>query len=134
MAMASAARMMSCCTAASALLSRAGVVDRTHRLASVRHFSAAAVSLYGTGMREERVRVRRSHRRICCSASSSAVLESGAENGVQIQFYNTMKRQKEMFRPIVPGKVSMYVCGVTSYDFSHIGHARVYVAFDVLFR
>jgi hypothetical protein len=109
-------------------------VDRTHRLASVRHFSAAAVSLYGTGMREERVRVRRSHRRICCSASSSAVLESGAENGVQIQFYNTMKRQKEMFRPIVPGKVSMYVCGVTSYDFSHIGHARVYVAFDVLFR
>jgi hypothetical protein len=45
-----------------------------------------------------------------------------------------MSKQKEKFRPKVAGKVSMYVCGVTSYDYSHIGHARVYVAFDVLFR
>lgn len=50
------------------------------------------------------------------------------------QIYNSMTKQKEKFIPIVPGKVSMYVCGVTSYDFSHIGHARAYVAFDVLFR
>lgn len=64
-------------------------------------------------------------RKICCS---SAVTES------DIQLFNTMKRQKEVFKPLVPGKVSMYVCGVTSYDYSHIGHARVYVAFDVLFR
>ncbi|KAL8229957.1 hypothetical protein R6Q57_014857 [Mikania cordata] len=52
----------------------------------------------------------------------------------EFQIYNSMTKQKEKFKPIVPGKVSMYVCGVTSYDFSHIGHARAYVAFDVLFR
>ncbi|KAF9616660.1 hypothetical protein IFM89_031524 [Coptis chinensis] len=42
--------------------------------------------------------------------------------------------QKQMFTPKNPGKVGMYVCGVTAYDLSHIGHARVYVSFDVLFR
>ncbi|KAI3731599.1 hypothetical protein L1987_62788 [Smallanthus sonchifolius] len=52
----------------------------------------------------------------------------------EFQIYNSITKQKEKFKPIVPGKVSMYVCGVTSYDFSHIGHARAYVAFDVLFR
>ncbi|KAD7116648.1 hypothetical protein E3N88_03916 [Mikania micrantha] len=52
----------------------------------------------------------------------------------EFQIYNSMTKQKEKFKPIVPGKVSMYVCGVTSYDFSHIGHARAYIAFDVLFR
>ena len=36
--------------------------------------------------------------------------------------------------PRVEGKVGMYVCGVTQYDFSHVGHARAYVAFDVLYR
>ncbi|KAF5203363.1 Cysteine--trna ligase [Thalictrum thalictroides] len=45
-----------------------------------------------------------------------------------------MTRQKELFKPKEPGKVGMYVCGITAYDLSHIGHARVYVAFDVLFR
>lgn len=48
--------------------------------------------------------------------------------------FNTMTKQKETFKPIKPGHVSMYVCGVTSYDYSHIGHARAYVAFDVLYR
>lgn len=48
--------------------------------------------------------------------------------------YNTMTRQKEVFRPRVAGKVGMYVCGVTTYDLSHIGHARVYVTFDCLYR
>ncbi|XP_076914715.1 cysteine--tRNA ligase 2, cytoplasmic-like isoform X1 [Bidens hawaiensis] len=52
----------------------------------------------------------------------------------EFQIYNSMTKQKEKFLPIVPGKVSMYICGVTSYDYSHIGHARAYVAFDVLFR
>ncbi|KAK1425672.1 hypothetical protein QVD17_21027 [Tagetes erecta] len=52
----------------------------------------------------------------------------------KFQIYNSMTKQKEKFIPIVEGKVSMYVCGVTSYDYSHIGHARAYVAFDVLFR
>lgn len=45
-----------------------------------------------------------------------------------------MTRQKEVFKPKVAGKVSMYVCGVTAYDYSHIGHARVYVWSDCLFR
>ncbi|KAG9138459.1 hypothetical protein Leryth_012740 [Lithospermum erythrorhizon] len=48
--------------------------------------------------------------------------------------YNTMSKQKELFKPAVVGKVGMYVCGVTAYDLSHIGHARVYVSFDVLYR
>ncbi|PWA93425.1 cysteinyl-tRNA synthetase, class Ia family protein [Artemisia annua] len=48
--------------------------------------------------------------------------------------FNTLTKQKETFKPIQPGHVSMYVCGVTSYDYSHIGHARAYVAFDVLYR
>ena len=50
--------------------------------------------------------------------------------------YNTLTRQKEAFtpRPDQGNQVSMYVCGVTVYDYSHIGHARVYVAFDVLYR
>ncbi|KAL8504502.1 hypothetical protein ACS0TY_015895 [Phlomoides rotata] len=52
----------------------------------------------------------------------------------ELQLYNSMAREKQVFKPIVEGKVSMYVCGVTSYDFSHIGHARAYVAFDVLYR
>ncbi|KAK2972916.1 hypothetical protein RJ640_026668 [Escallonia rubra] len=52
----------------------------------------------------------------------------------ELKVYNSMTRQKEVFRPKVAGKVGMYVCGVTAYDFSHIGHARAYVAFDVLFR
>ncbi|KAL5706338.1 cysteine--tRNA ligase [Ranunculus cassubicifolius] len=51
----------------------------------------------------------------------------------ELWLYNTMSREKELFKPKVSGKVGMYVCGVTAYDFSHIGHARVYVAFDVLF-
>ncbi|KAK4376442.1 hypothetical protein RND71_002738 [Anisodus tanguticus] len=56
------------------------------------------------------------------------------EEVVEFQVYNTMTRQKEVFKPKEPGKVKMYVCGVTSYDFSHIGHARAYVAFDILYR
>lgn len=45
-----------------------------------------------------------------------------------------MTRQKEEFKPITPGKVAMYVCGVTVYDYCHIGHARCYVTFDIIFR
>ncbi|GER51709.1 cysteine--tRNA ligase [Striga asiatica] len=52
----------------------------------------------------------------------------------ELWLYNTMSRQKELFKPKFEGKVGMYVCGITAYDFSHIGHARVYVAFDVLYR
>ncbi|GFQ00449.1 cysteine--tRNA ligase [Phtheirospermum japonicum] len=59
---------------------------------------------------------------------------SSKEIKKELWLYNTMSRQKESFKPKLQGKVGMYVCGVTAYDLSHIGHARVYVAFDVLFR
>ncbi len=51
-----------------------------------------------------------------------------------LQIYNTLTRQKEIFKPTQPGKISMYVCGITVYDYCHIGHARVLVAFDVITR
>ncbi len=52
----------------------------------------------------------------------------------ELQIYNTLTRRKEPFTPIEPGKVRMYVCGMTVYDFCHLGHARVMVAFDVITR
>ncbi len=51
-----------------------------------------------------------------------------------MKIYNTLTRQKEEFRPIVEGKVGMYVCGMTVYDLCHLGHARVLTAFDVISR
>ncbi|WP_320674754.1 cysteine--tRNA ligase [Prochlorococcus sp. MIT 1341] len=47
---------------------------------------------------------------------------------------NTLTRKKEIFRPLKPGKVSIYCCGVTVYDLCHLGHARSYIAWDVLRR
>ncbi|RUO43800.1 cysteine--tRNA ligase [Aliidiomarina taiwanensis] len=51
-----------------------------------------------------------------------------------LQIYNSLTHKKEEFKPLTPGKVSLYVCGVTIYDYCHIGHARTYVAFDVVVR
>lgn len=51
-----------------------------------------------------------------------------------LKIFNTLSRQKEEFKPLVAGKVGMYVCGMTVYDFCHLGHARVMVAFDVIAR
>jgi len=51
-----------------------------------------------------------------------------------LKIYNTLTRQKEEFKPIVAGKVGMYVCGVTIYDHCHIGHGRTFVAFDTVAR
>jgi len=51
-----------------------------------------------------------------------------------LHLYNSLSRQKERFEPITPRKVGLYLCGVTVYDHSHIGHARVMVAFDVIYR
>lgn len=51
-----------------------------------------------------------------------------------IRIYNTLTQQKEAFTPIEPGRVRMYVCGMTVYDYCHLGHARVLVAFDVVTR
>ena len=48
--------------------------------------------------------------------------------------YNSLTKEKESFQPLVPNKVSMYVCGMTVYDFCHIGHARVLVSFDIVAR
>lgn len=48
--------------------------------------------------------------------------------------YNSLTKQKEVFNPIDPQNVRMYVCGMTVYDFCHIGHARVLVVFDVIYR
>lgn len=51
-----------------------------------------------------------------------------------LNVYNTLTRQKEEFKPLQAGKVGMYVCGMTVYDFCHMGHARVMVSFDVIVR
>jgi cysteinyl-tRNA synthetase len=51
-----------------------------------------------------------------------------------LQIYNSLTRQKEVFQPIEPGKVRMYVCGMTVYDYCHVGHARAMVVFDVVTR
>ncbi|MDO6461170.1 cysteine--tRNA ligase [Granulosicoccaceae sp. 1_MG-2023] len=51
-----------------------------------------------------------------------------------IQIYNTLSRKKEVFEPMTPGQVRLYVCGMTVYDYCHIGHARVMVVFDVVCR
>ena len=53
---------------------------------------------------------------------------------MSLRIYNTLTRQKEPFTPLVPGAVGMYVCGVTPYDVSHIGHARSALVFDVVAR
>jgi cysteinyl-tRNA synthetase len=51
-----------------------------------------------------------------------------------LRIYNSMARQKQDFVPLVPGEVRMYVCGMTVYDYCHLGHARVMVVFDVVQR
>ena len=51
-----------------------------------------------------------------------------------LRVYNTLSGSKDPFEPMVPGKVRMYVCGVTVYDYCHIGHARSALVFDVLRR
>ena len=53
---------------------------------------------------------------------------------MSLRIYNTLLRAVEDFSPIVPGHVRMYVCGMTVYDFCHLGHARAMVAFDVVQR
>jgi len=51
-----------------------------------------------------------------------------------LRVYNTLTGEKEVFVPLIPGRAGMYVCGVTVYDFCHIGHARANVVFDVIYR
>ncbi len=51
-----------------------------------------------------------------------------------LQIYNTLTKRKEEFVPIQQGKIGIYVCGITVYDYCHIGHARLFAAFDVIVR
>ena len=51
-----------------------------------------------------------------------------------LKIYNTLAREKQQFVPLTPGKVRMYVCGITVYDYLHVGHARMMVVFDVVRR
>jgi cysteinyl-tRNA synthetase len=51
-----------------------------------------------------------------------------------LKIYNTLAREKQVFTPIEPGSVRLYVCGMTIYDYCHIGHARMMMAFDVVYR
>ncbi len=52
----------------------------------------------------------------------------------QLKIYNTLAREKQKFVPMEAGKVGMYVCGMTVYDYCHVGHARMMMAFDVIYR
>jgi cysteinyl-tRNA synthetase len=51
-----------------------------------------------------------------------------------LQIFNSLTRRKETFTPITPGQVRMYVCGMTVYDYCHLGHARVMMVFDMVVR
>jgi cysteinyl-tRNA synthetase len=51
-----------------------------------------------------------------------------------LKLYNSLTRQKEQFKPLQPQQVKLYVCGMTVYDLCHIGHARVLVVFDMIYR
>jgi len=53
---------------------------------------------------------------------------------MELRTFNTLTNRKEAIQPLVPGAIGMYVCGPTVYDMSHVGHARVYVTFDVVAR
>jgi cysteinyl-tRNA synthetase len=68
------------------------------------------------------------------SLSSPQPSVPSSSSSTELWLYNTMSKKKQVFKPKVEGLVGMYVCGVTAYDLSHIGHARVYVTFDVLYR
>src|SRR5574341_1705203 len=53
---------------------------------------------------------------------------------MSLVIYNTLSRKKEDFKALVAGHARVYVCGPTVYDYSHIGHAKTYVAFDAIVR
>jgi cysteinyl-tRNA synthetase len=53
---------------------------------------------------------------------------------MSLNVYNTLTRRVEPFVPLEPGQVRMYVCGMTIYDLCHMGHARMMMAFDVVYR
>src|SRR6478752_4009971 len=62
----------------------------------------------------------------------SSPLEDGGKS--ELKVHNSLTRQKEVFKPVTPGHVGMYVCGPTVSGESHLGHARPYITFDVIYR
>jgi cysteinyl-tRNA synthetase len=52
----------------------------------------------------------------------------------ELRVYNTLTNQKEVFSPLRPGRIHMYVCGITAYDVCHVGHARSALVFDAIYR
>jgi cysteinyl-tRNA synthetase len=56
------------------------------------------------------------------------------EASMALRIYNTLTKQKDLFEPLIPGQVRIYVCGITAYDLCHIGHARSALVFDVIRR
>ena len=58
----------------------------------------------------------------------------GLKTKMALRVYNTLTRQIEEFKPIKDGELNVYICGLTVYDHMHIGHARTYIAFDVILR
>jgi cysteinyl-tRNA synthetase len=72
-----------------------------------------------------------------CGALMTALVESlfyVDETALMLNIYNTLAREKQRFQPITDGKVNMYVCGMTVYDYCHLGHARMVVVFDMVSR
>lgn len=65
---------------------------------------------------------------------SEPLAQQMAQNQAALKIYDSMTTKKRKFEPLEAGKVGMYVCGMTVYDYCHIGHARVMVAFDVITR
>jgi cysteinyl-tRNA synthetase len=63
-----------------------------------------------------------------------STIEKHGERGSKMKIHNTLTGKKEEFKPLVAGKVNMYVCGITAYDVSHLGHARSAIVFDVIKR
>jgi cysteinyl-tRNA synthetase len=64
----------------------------------------------------------------------SRIPATGAVLPIMLKLHNSLTREKEAFVPIEPGRVRMYVCGMTVYDYCHLGHARVLVVFDMITR
>jgi cysteinyl-tRNA synthetase len=66
------------------------------------------------------------------ASGTISLIFRGRKNMLRV--YNSLTRQKQDFVPITPGRVGMYVCGMTPYDYAHLGHARVFVVYDVIRR
>src|SRR5690242_6358980 len=59
---------------------------------------------------------------------------SSSQSLAMLRIYNSLAREKQEFIPLIPGEVRMYVCGMTVYDYCHLGHARMMVVFDMVAR